>query len=306
VDNTLTATSNAGPVRQGGSSFRKLTAAEIIAQTKDLPMVSETVRKLLTLLNNPDIPRDELVKTLRCDNVLTAKVLRLCNSAHIGLERPVASIDQAVLLLGHNTIYRMVSTIGFGQTMGFGQPGQSVETNGLWAHSISNGLGAEYLTGNESFGAFPPSIAFTAGLLHDIGKLALNPILTPKSRAEIREVMTNDGLSRVLAEKAVLGADHAEVGACLLQTWALPKIIIEAVANHHAPVVEPDIQLSAVVYLSNCASHLAGSGAGWDAYAVLANQAAADLLGLEVKRVAQMIAKAQEAMKAVNQYCPVA
>jgi putative nucleotidyltransferase with HDIG domain len=306
VEGTFMATSNIGAVRPSGASFRKMTAEEVIAQMKDLPIVSETARKVVTLLNDSETPHEELVKTLRCDNVLTAKLLRLCNSAQIGLERPVASIDLAILHLGYNAIYRMVSTISFGSVMGYGQPGQSVEMNGLWAHSLSIGLGSEYLTETESYGQCPPSIAFTAGLLHDIGKLPLNRVLTPKIRAAIRDVMTRESLPRVAAEKAVLGVNHAEVGACLLQSWALPAIIVEAVANHHAPVVQPEVHLSAVVYLSNCSFHLAGTGMGWDAYAVQVSQSSAAMLGLEVEKVAKMIANAQEAMKAVNKFLHVA
>jgi putative nucleotidyltransferase with HDIG domain len=283
-----------------------MTAEEITGRTEDLPVVSETARQLITLLTNPETPGEEVVKVLHCDNVLTAKVLRLCNSAQLGLARPVGSIDQAVLLLGYNAVYRMVCTIGFGAPMGSEQLGQSVENNGLWAHSLSIGLGAEFLTSTESYGQFPPSIAFTAGLLHDIGKLALSRILTPKSRAEIREVMTSQSLPRVAAEKAVLGADHAEVGACLLQKWGLPPIIIEGVSHHHTPVVQPEVQLSTVVYLSNFAAHLTGTGLGWDAYAVHAHQTAAEVLGLELGKVTQMIAAVQEAMKAANQFLHVA
>ncbi len=81
-------------------------------------MVSETARKLVTLLNQPETHRDEVIRTLRCDNVLTAKLLRVCNSAHTGLKHPVGSIDQAVLLLGNSAIYRMVCAVGFGGAMG--------------------------------------------------------------------------------------------------------------------------------------------------------------------------------------------
>ena len=163
-----------------------MTATELINQVKDLPTVSETARKLTRLLSETDAHRDELIRTIRCDNVITAKLLRACNSAASGLGNSVGSVDQAVLLLGDNAIYRMVVTIGFGAAMGFTLPGQAVEANGLWGHSLSTGMGAEYLTEGEDYGDFQPSIAFTAGLLHDIGKLILNQVLTPKWRAEIR------------------------------------------------------------------------------------------------------------------------
>ena len=284
-----------------------MTATEIISQVRELPMVPETARKLITLLHQSDAHRDALIQTLRCDNVLTAKLLRVCNSAHSGLKCPVASIDQAVLLLGDNTIYRMVCAIGFGAAMGFSLPGQTVEANGLWGHSLSAGMGAEYLTEVEAYGDFQPSLAFTAGLLHDIGKLVLNQILTPKWRTDIRALISHDSLSRVAAEKVVLGADHAEVGACLLQKWALPEIIIEAVANHHAPVVQPVVQLSAVVYLADCAAHHSGpSPGGSEAFATGLNPGVAELLGLRQERVEQIVMGIHAAMKAVNQFLSVA
>jgi putative nucleotidyltransferase with HDIG domain len=284
-----------------------MTAAEIISQVKELPMVSETARKLATLLNQPDTHRDDLIQTIRCDNVMTAKLLRVCNSAQSGLQSEVASVDQAVLLLGDDALYRLVCAIGFGGAMGFGLPGYAVEANGLWGHSLSAGMGAEYLAAVEAFGHFQPSIAFTAGLLHDIGKLVLNQILTPKSRTEIRAMISAQSRSRVEAEKAVLGADHAEVGACLLQNWHLPEIIIEAVANHHAPTMRPAVRLSAVIYLADCAAHLVGpSPGGSDAFALRPSPNMAELLGLKLEKVEQIVTGAHGAMKAVNQFLSVA
>lgn len=277
-----------------------MTAKEIIAQAKEVPIVSETARKLMTLLNQPDSHREDLIKTLRCDNVLTAKLLRICNSALTGMKNPVGSIDQAVLLLGDNTIYRMVCALGFGGTLGGGSAAYAVEANGLWSHSLSTGMGAEYLCEFESVGNYPASTAFTAGLLHDIGKLILNQFLTPQTRTEIRAIMTEKNCSRLDAERQVFGADHAEIGACLLQKWAVPEVVVEAVANHHGPVVDPEIQLSAVVYLSNVATYLNGA-APTDAYAVRARQDAALALGMPPARVDELILGLHGAMKGVNQ-----
>ena len=268
-------------------------------------MVPTTASKLIALLNNPDADRDEIVQTLRVDNVLTAKLLRVCNSAHTGLKNPVGSIDQAVLILGDSAIYRMVCALGFGPAMGYEQPGQSIEANGLWSHSLSVGLGAEHLTKSNTFNQFAPSMSFTAGLLHDIGKLVLNQVLTPKTRAEIREKISAESLSRVGAEKAVLGVDHAEVGACLLQSWSLPEILVEGVAHHPAPVARPVAQLSSVVYLANCAFHTPATGPGWEADAQRASQEAAAKLGLEEENAGRLIAGAQGAMKAVNEFLRV-
>jgi putative nucleotidyltransferase with HDIG domain len=267
-----------------------MTADQIIAGTKELPVVSETARKLTIQLNQPDLHRDELAKTLRCDNVLTAKLLRVCNSAECGAREPILSIDQALLILGDNMVFRMVCSIGFAGALGFAAPGYASEANGLWIHSLNTGVGAEYLAGVELFNDFPSATAFTAGLLHDIGKTVINQVLTPRDRAAIRNKIAEQSLSRIEAEKAVLGADHCEVGACLLKKWALPETIVEAVANHHAPVIKPAIQLSALVYLANSAAHFSNTAPGWETSLMESNIASAKALGLDVKKVEQIVA----------------
>jgi putative nucleotidyltransferase with HDIG domain len=281
-----------------------MTAEEIIARVKELPVVSQTARKLTIQLNQPDLHRDDLIETLRCDNVLTAKLLRVCNSADFGVREPVVSLDQALILLGDVVIFRMVCSIGYGGSLGAAAPGYDTEANGLWSHSLSTGIGAEYLADVESYGNFLPSTAFTAGLLHDIGKSVISKVMTPKNRADIRTRIATESLSRIEAEKAVLGADHCEVGACLLKRWLLPDTIIEAVANHHSPLIKPGIQLSALVYLANCAAHLSASSStapGWQAQADQIKKAAAQELGMEMERVEQIFEGINGAMQSLPQ-----
>jgi putative nucleotidyltransferase with HDIG domain len=278
-----------------------MTASEIVSQVKDLPVVSETARKMVVQLNQPELHRSELVKTLRCDNVLTAKLLRVCNSADCALREPVVSVDQALLLLGNDAVFRIVCTIGFGDSIGFGAPGYAAEANGLWNHSLSTAIGAEYLAGVEGYGNFNSSTAFTAGLLHDIGKIVINKILTPKARADIRTHIALQAITRVDAEKQVLGADHCEVGVCLLQRWFLPETIVEAVANHHRPVNKPEIKLSALVYLANAAAHLAGASPGWDAYAIHVINTSAKVLDIAPEKMEHTFAGIQNAMRSQPQ-----
>jgi putative nucleotidyltransferase with HDIG domain len=278
-----------------------MTANEIIAQVKVLPVVSETTRKLVVQLNQPELHRDELVDTVRCDSVLTAKLLRACNSARYGLREPVASVEQAVVILGDNTIFRMVCAIGFGGVFAMTTPSYEAEATDLWTHSLRTGVGAEYLAEVESYGECLPSAAFTAGLLHDIGKTIINKILTPRARLDIRLIMASGSLSRCGAEEAVLGVDHTEVGACLLQRWSLPALIVEAVAHHHSPVTKPAPQLSALVYLANRAAHLPAPTPEGEARLAKANQQSAEALGLDVKKVERMVSGIHDAMRTLPQ-----
>jgi HD-like signal output (HDOD) protein len=87
----------------------------------------------------------------------------------------------------------------------------------------------------------------------------------------------------------------------LLQRWSLPELIVEAVADHHSPVLKPAIQLSAVVYLANCAAHLCGAAPGWEAQAIQAKNTAAEALGMDVEKVEQIVSGIQDAMQTLPQ-----
>jgi len=278
-----------------------MTANEIIDQVKDLPVVSETARKLTQQLNQPDLHRDELVETVRCDSVLTAKLLRACNSASCGIREPVVSVDQAILILGDNAIFRMVCAIGFGAALG-STASYDTEGSDLWTHSLGVGVGAEYLAEVEGYGNYLPSAAFTAGLLHDIGKTVINKILTAKARTLLRDKIWKELTLPIVAERSVLGADHCEVGAALLGRWGLPNLVVEAVANHHMPADHSTVPLSALVYLADRASLHSVSTEEERQRLAEATKVCAEMLGLELNKVEQMIAGIHGAMDILPQF----
>ncbi len=146
-----------------------------------------------------------------------------------------------------------------------------------------------------------PPVAFTVGLLHDIGKLVLSQTLTMDLQAEIRHRIEYGQHSRAEAEKAVLGTDHGEVGALLLQTWHLPDDVVEAVANHHQPVLQPRPRLSVVTHLANCLAHLAGSAPGWDGYAVRISNEVVTSLAITQEQLEQLAVNVRESFDRVEQ-----
>ncbi len=265
-------------------------------------MVAEVALKLPGLLSQPFVHSDEVVKILRCDSVLTAKLLRVCNSASVGMRAPVSSIDQAVLLLGHNTIFRMVCALGYGGTMGFCHNQASVKANGLWNHSLAAACTTEALAVIGSDYNFEPQVAFTAGLLHDIGKLVLDQLLTPQNRLTIENLVAHEAASRADAEKEVFGVDHSDVGACLLRNWHLPEIIVEAVANHHHPVSMPRPQLSSVVAVADKLIHFVNRMPSNGRRSEAVDEETAQTLGLERSLFEQIIPIAQRSVDQVDQF----
>ncbi len=231
-----------------------MTPTEIISKVKNLPPVSQAALKLVTLLEHASISNEEVVQVIKCDNVLTAKLLRACNSPYFGLSEPVASVDQAVLILGHQQILHIVLTLAFGSTMIVPLPGYAAEAAELWQHSLVTANAAEIVAA-EAYGLeIEGAVAFTVGLLHDIGKLALSQALTAEQKTAIQARITNENISRSAAEKLVIGTDHGDVGAALLQSWRLPANVIEAVGQHHRPPLDPP-KLSAITHIANCLAH---------------------------------------------------
>jgi len=279
-----------------------MTARELVAKVKNLPPVSTAALKLVNLLDQQTVSNEEVVQVLKCDNILTAKLLRACNSPYFGLAEPVSSVDQAVFLLGHQQILHIVLTLAFGSAMVIPLSGYAVEANELWRHSLITASAAELIANEFSELNVEPAVAFTVGLLHDIGKLVLGQTLTPDQQISIRHLIELEKKSRHEAERVVLGTDHCEVGARLLQDWHLPDDVVEAVANHHKPILKPRPRLSVVTHLADCLAHLAGSAPGWDGYAVRVDDEVIETLEITGDKLDALIIAVRDSFDRVDQF----
>ena len=271
-----------------------MTAHDLVAKVKNLPPVSQAALKLVNLLDQPAVSNSEVVNVLKYDNVLTAKLLRACNSPYFGLTESISSVDQAVLILGHQQILHIVLTLAFGSAMVVPLPGYGGETKELWRHSLISATAAEVVVNDLPGLNMEMSVAFTAGLLHDIGKLVLGQALTPELQAAVHRLAEDGCISRVEAEKEIFGTDHGEVGAALLQSWNLPEEIVEAVANHHQPVLTPRPRLSVVTHVSNSITHLVGSLPGRDAFSSRVNDDVVKTLELNREKLELMKTSVRE------------
>lgn len=283
-----------------------MTAQEIVAKLTELPPVSQSALKLLSLLGDPQLDNDEVVRTLKYDNALTARLLRACNSSLFGFEETVASVDQAVLILGYEKILQIVLTLAFGEAMGVPVEAYAFEAEDLWRHSLMTAAAAEMLVQTDTLPQMDRSAAYTAGLLHDIGKLAINQVLEPDQLASFRHLLADHRLPRVEAEKKVIGADHAEVGAFLLYSWCLPHNIVEAVANHHQPVLDPFPQLSAATCLANSIAHLASTDLASAGYTLRMDSQLAQSLGLTDEKGERLVAEVHESLEEVEHFMALA
>jgi putative nucleotidyltransferase with HDIG domain len=194
---------------------------------------------------------------------MAAKFLQVINSAFFGLAYTITDPAEAVMFLGAARTRGLILTAGvFTQFSDIQCPGFSAEQ--LWQHSLRVASLAQGITLAQTDDPRLSEVAFTAGLVHDIGKLVLAGNL-PDMFATARKLQQNKKISEAEAEEAILTTTHAELGACLLATWQLPLQILEAVAWHHCPSRSQDRAfsvLTAVHAASVLAEEAAGGGAG--------------------------------------------
>ncbi len=205
----------------------------LLAQLPKLPSPPQLYFQVVKELQSPDASLESVGALIARDPAMTAKILQLVNSAVFGLKRTVASPAEAVMYLGIDTTK---SVILLAHSFSYFDQLKDADfsAENLWKHSIRTGNFARWIAQLE--GVDPPLIeeAYTAGMLHDLGKLALAANL-PQQYSEAAMVAASRGVPLWEAEEQVFGANHAELGASMLAIWGLPIGIIEAVALHHHP-----------------------------------------------------------------------
>jgi putative nucleotidyltransferase with HDIG domain len=228
---------------------------QLFPQLRKLPTVPAIYFRLLRELQSPSADIEQVGKIIAEDPVLTAQVLKVVNSAYFGLERTITSALEAVTYLGvERTKALALVTHTFKQ---FGEADTSVfSIDSLWRHSIRTGNLAQTLVRDETGDNKMAEIAYTAAVLHDVGKLMVAANLPVEYQRVARESTVHQ-LPFQVAERNLLGATHAEIGACLMGTWGLPPRVVQPIAYHHNPEMDSDPRFNptAALHLANAFEH---------------------------------------------------
>lgn len=206
----------------------------LVSEIKSLPSLPSIYQDLMQAMQGPQASLKKASRIVTKDLGMVTKILQLVNSAFFGLRTHVSDPEQAVALLGFETIKSLVlSSQVFAQFDQARLPGFSLEA--LWRHAMLTATCARRIA--KEAGASQPVIdeAFTAALLHDVGVLVL-VANKPDDYARVLELMRAGQMPDWAAEREIFGADHAHVGAYLLGIWGLGDGIVEAVAFHQHPV----------------------------------------------------------------------
>ena len=232
---------------------------KIMARVDAFPSIPGSAVKLLALLESDDSSPQDIEALLRMDPGMTANVLKLTNSAYFGLPAKVGSVKRAVMLLGMNKIKQLVIASCVGAVMDGPIPGYDLPAGELWRHSIAVSVTAEGLIRELESGAAEDT--FTAALVHDVGKLILGQFIQDDLSAI--QAAAGDNVSFEIAEKEVLGIDHAEIGARVLSHWSLPEELVHAVRWHHDPDgAEVQNRTTDIVHVANVLCLMMGIGVG--------------------------------------------
>jgi HD-like signal output (HDOD) protein/FixJ family two-component response regulator len=205
----------------------------LISKMQSLPSLPSLYQELMQELETADPSTKRIAAIIGKDPGMTAKILQMVNSAFFGLRRQISCPADAVSLLGIDIVKSLALSIQiFSQFKAIRIPGLSLED--LWEHNLQVATLAKQIAKSEKQSNEVVEQSFTAGLLHECGKLVLASCL-PDEYGQTLQTMKVEGLRLIEAEKKVLGASHPEVGAYLLGLWGLPDCIVEAVAFHQNP-----------------------------------------------------------------------
>ena len=204
----------------------------------EVPPLPHVVRELLRELSDPASNARSVARIAASDPALAASLIRTVNSAAMGMRHRITSVAEAVSYLGYSMVRSLVIRMRLQLIMPTAAGGaQAYDAEDLWVHSLAVAYAAEALC--ERLPGIDRGFVSTLGLLHDIGKLAINSYF-PASAHQVRTPSPDHPAESFLdRERRVLGADHAEIGAMLAQHWKLPPDLVEAIRWHHAPDAAP-------------------------------------------------------------------
>ena len=264
----------------------------IVQRVEGLPTLPPVLGKMNQMMLDPKTTAKDVANLIASDPAVTARILKVVNSAFYGFPSRISTITHAIVILGFNTVKSIIlSSSVFDAFGGKGKGDPKFKREDFWRHSVACGAAAKVLarhTGEAALEEF-----FIAGLLHDIGKIIEDHFLHPeyeKIRADVegRKVLYRE------AEEIVLGVTHAEIGGWLFESWKLNKSLVKAVTFHHNPALADEhLKSASIVHLGDIFARSLMIGSGGDEQIPPISKAAWDALGLKIEMLPGLLRDAR-------------
>lgn len=251
---------------------------KILRTIQDLPPMPQTTFKALELIRNPNTSYEDLARVLETDQATATRVLRIANSPYYGMSGKISSLKFASTVLGLKAIEELVVVAGSTKALGKRLEGYGLEAGDLWQHSLGVAFGSKIIAARKNPGI--ANDAFSAGLIHDAGKLALDSFILERKQAF--KTFLSDGKETFLhAEREILGFDHGEIASELCTSWNVPQNLATAIRYHHNPSMSNSNHLTYIVHVADIIAMMSGLGAGIDHRQYTMDEKAMAMLGIE-------------------------
>ncbi|MDO9040832.1 MAG: HDOD domain-containing protein [Desulfocapsaceae bacterium] len=228
----------------------------ILNQTDSFPALPATVNRVIEITGNPESSANDLMQAILPDQSMCTAILKLANSAFFGRPRKVASIEEAIVVLGFQEIRNIILTHAIFNSFQRLKNTSKQDIDALWLHSLTCGLAAKIIAAHTT--GYSESKLFIAGLIHDIGKLAILMAL-PNSYNHNLEQMLSEQLQDTFfpEEEEKIGISHTTVGMRLLNRWLFPEQLCASAGYHHRPETAPgDAAFPLIIQMANILSHI--------------------------------------------------
>ena len=257
-----------------------LDAEHIVTSVLKVAALPEVVLKFSEAIKNPLTSNQDLENIVSEDSALAAKVLMIANSALFNFPSKIGTITNAITIIGHKQLSDVILSCSI-VAMFKDIPQDVIDMEQFWRHSIAVATAARILAlfrREQNIEKY-----FTAGLLHDIGKLIIF-VEAPKYAIEVLNQCENKNELMHKVEKEVLGFDHATLGAMLLKKWKLPDDVVSAVYYHHTPSVSSgNIVAPAIIHIADMMAHALQFGSSGERFVPTLNEKAWKALDLDIE-----------------------
>ncbi len=257
---------------------------DILEKVDKIPQNFHIAVKVSKMLDDFNVDINELSKTISMDQSLTIQLIKLCNSAEYGFSKRIVTVSDAVSKLGFKVLKGIVFALVSKSSLSQEIQGYDLEKGALWRNSITCAVYARYLA--ELSGYKDPELAFTAGLLRDIGKLMIHEYV----RAEYDNIInlaTKTSITFSAAEEKILGYNHSQIGTEIANKWNFPPVLVEAIRYHHDPEKAKNenaenIDLINLVHVADSITIMMGAGIGNDGMMYSCSPESIGALGIDV------------------------
>ncbi len=250
----------------------KLLWTSILSEAENLPVLPDIVNKILQQIDDPKSDAAVFQDIISKDPVLTAKVLKMSNSAYYGFSREIDTISEAVIILGLETLKSIVIAASAFKSLNQPFDGYGLSKGELWRHSLATAMAARLI--GKSLNYQDTEKFFISGLLHDIGKILLSKYLR-KYVDDIKILVKMRGISFDEGEKQILGFNHCDVGAEIARYWKLPDLLVEVAKYHHSiqEATSKNELFVKVIHIADIIAYKTRLGMGVDGNFYFSNQA---------------------------------